>query len=63
MTLNETIDKLILVSRSLSSGDIELYIDNTKKVQGVELSRGNNGNLYCNIITRLNNIEEKQVEP
>lgn len=54
MTLNKIIDECLSVSRSLSTGDIELYIDNTKKVQGVELSRDNNGNLYCNITTRLN---------
>lgn len=50
-TLNQLIEKLVSTSRRLSSGDIELYINNTKKVQDVELGTGNNGNIYCNIIT------------
>lgn len=50
ITLNQLIDKLVLIS-SNHSGDIELYIDNTKKVCNVELGIGNNGNSYCNIIT------------
>ena len=52
MTLNQLIDKLVSISRS-RSGDTELYIDNTKKVRGVELGVGNNGNTYCNIITEV----------
>lgn len=52
MTLNQLIDKLVSISRS-RSGDTELYIDNTKKVRGVELGVGNNGNSYCNIITEV----------
>lgn len=50
ITLNQLIHKLISISRSRPS-DIELYIDNTKKVHSVELGVGNNGNYYCNIIT------------
>lgn len=50
ITLNQLIDKLVSISRS-RSGDTELYIDNTKKVCGVYLGVGNNGNTYCNIIT------------
>ena len=52
MTLNQLIDKLVSISRS-RSGDTELYIDNIKKVRGVELGVGNNGNYYCNIITEV----------
>lgn len=52
MTLNQLIDKLVSISRS-RSGDTELYIDNIKKVRGVELGVGNNGNTYCNIITEV----------
>lgn len=51
-TLNQLIDKLVSISRS-RSGDIELYIDNTKKVHDVEIGVGNNGNYYCNIITEV----------
>ena len=50
ITLNQLIHKLISISRTRPN-DIELYIDNTKKVYGVELGVGNNGNSYCNIIT------------
>lgn len=52
MTLNQLIHKLVSISRT-RPGDTELYIDNTKKVQGVELGVGNNGNYYCNIITEV----------
>lgn len=51
MTLNELINKLTAISKSLSDG-IELYIDNTKKVSDVEVSTGNNGNRYINITTK-----------
>ena len=51
-TLNQLIEKLVSISRS-RSGDIELYIDNTKRVYSVELGVGNNGNSYCNIITEV----------
>lgn len=50
MTLNTLIEKLTALSRRVS-GDVELYIDNTKKVQGVELGTGNRQNIYCNIKT------------
>lgn len=52
MTLNQLIHKLVSISRTRPC-DTELYIDNTKKVRGVELGVGNNGNYYCNIITEV----------
>ena len=52
MTLRELIDKATFIGRQVSSAEIPAYINGVEKIESIELSRMNNGNLYANINTK-----------
>lgn len=52
MTLRQLIDKVTSIGRQLSSAEIPAYINGVEKIESIELSRMNNGNLYVNINTK-----------
>lgn len=52
MTLRQLIDKATSIGRQLSSAEIPTYVNGVDKIESIELSRMNNGNLYANINTK-----------
>lgn len=52
MTLRELIDRAAFIGRQVSSAEIPAYINGVEKIESIELSRMNNGNLYANINTK-----------
>ena len=52
MTLQQLIDKAILIGEQVSSTDIPVFINNTSgTIAGIQLSQDNNGKYYVNIDT------------
>ena len=52
MTLQQLIDKAILIGEQVSSTDIPVFINNTYgTIADIQLSQGNNGKYYVNIDT------------
>ena len=52
MTLRQLIDKATSIGRQVSSAEIPAYVNGVEKIESIELSRMNNGNLYTNINTK-----------
>ena len=52
MTLREIIDKTTSIGRQISSAEIPAYVNGVEKIESIELSRMNNGNIYANINTK-----------
>lgn len=52
MTLRQLIDKATSIGRQVTSAEIPAYINGVDKIESIELSRMNNGNLYANINTK-----------
>ena len=52
MTLRELIDKATSIGRQITSAEIPAYVNSVEKIERIELSRMNNGNLYANINTK-----------
>ena len=52
MTLRELIDRATSIGRQITSAEIPAYINSVEKIESIELSRMNNGNLYANINTK-----------
>lgn len=59
MTLRQLIDRATFIGRQVSSAEIPTYINGVEKIESIELSRMNNGNLYVNINTKKQHHYEK----
>ena len=59
MTLRELIDKVISIGRQITTAEIPAYVNGVEKIESIELSRMNNGNLYVNINTNKPHHYEK----
>lgn len=51
MQLLSVIEKLELIGRMASNGNMNVYIDNVKDIERIELSHANDGSYYVSIIT------------